>query len=313
MSNLAYIFAGQGSQAIGMGKEFYETSKMAQMMFNEASQRIGVDFSELIFCENDQINETAFTQPAILLVQMVAYKHFREKSLEIKPQYFLGHSLGEFSALCATGAISFGDAIELVHKRGLYMQEACSEIEAGMMVVVGLDDATVESLCDDAFKDGKKVWAANYNQDGQIVVAGLKTDLISLEQTLKDAGAKKTLLLNMSVASHCPLLESAVEKLSPLMEEYIGDNFEAPIISNVTTQPYNTKKEAIQLLKQQLTQPVKYKQSIQAISNEVSIAVEFGNGIVLKGLNRRINRNLKTLNVSDTVSMDKVIEELLKN
>jgi [acyl-carrier-protein] S-malonyltransferase len=179
-----------------------------------------------------------------------------------------------------------------------------------MMAIVGLDDTAVEEICEAAQKEGKKVWPANYNQDGQLVVAGLKPDLASLEQTFKDAGAKRALLLNMSVASHCALLESAVEKLAPLMESYITDNFEAPIISNVTTKPYSTKAEAIELLKQQLTSPVRYKQSILAIADEVESAVEFGNGVVLKGLNRRIAKSLKTLNVAKPEDVVKVKEEL---
>ena len=310
MAKIAMIFAGQGSQAVGMGKDFYENSELAREMFAKAGERIGVDFKELIFEENEKLNETAYTQPAILLVQMVAYKLFKEACPDIKAELFLGHSLGEFSALCASGAIDYVDAVELVHKRGAYMQEACNEIEAGMMAIVGLDDATVEQICADAQADGKKVWPANYNQDGQLVVAGLKPDLASLEATFKEAGAKRALLLNMSVASHCALLESAVPKLGELMETMIQESFEAPIISNVTTQPYSTKAEAVKLLKEQLTSPVKYKQSIQAIAGDVDMAIEFGNGVVLKGLNRRIAKDLKTLNVSDMASLEKVKEEV---
>ena len=310
MSKLAMIFAGQGSQAVGMGKDFYENSKLAREMFEKVGDRIGVDFKELIFEENDKLGQTAYTQPAILLVQMIAYKLFKAECPDVKATYFLGHSLGEFSALCAAGAIDYVDAVELVHNRGKLMQEACEGKDAGMMAIVGLDDASVEKICADAQAAGKQVWPANYNQDGQLVVAGNRADLASLEQTFKDAGAKRAILLDMSVASHCAILEPAVAPLAELMEKYITDNFEAPVISNVTTKPYSTKAEAIQLLKEQLTSPVKYKQSILAIAPEVDMAIEFGNGVVLKGLNRRIAKELKTLNISDTASLEKVKGEV---
>lgn len=310
MSKIAMIFAGQGSQAVGMGQDFYNNSEIAREMFHNASERIGIDFKELIFEENEKLSQTAYTQPAILLVQMIAYKLFSDVCPNLKAELFLGHSLGEFSALCASGAINYIDAVELVHKRGAYMQEACDTIEAGMMVLVGLDDESVEKVCKDAQNTGKKVWPANYNQDGQLVVAGMKSDLISLEQTFKDAGAKRALLLDMSVASHCELLAPAQEPLEELMQKMIRETFSAPIISNVTTSPYSTKADAVTLLKEQLVKPVKYKQSIQAIANSVDLAIEFGNGATLKGLNRRIAKDLKTLNVSDMASLVAVKEEI---
>jgi len=279
-------------------------------MFEKAGERIGVDFKEIIFEENEKLGQTAFTQPAILLVQMIAYKLFTDACPDTKAELFLGHSLGEFSALCASGAIDYLDAIELVHKRGSFMQSACDEIEAGMMAIVGLDDESVEKICSDAQADGKKVWPANYNQDGQLVVAGMKADLSSLEQTFKDAGAKRALLLNMSVASHCDILTPAQEPLAELMNAMVSDNFSAPVVSNVTTKPYSTKADAVALLKDQLVKPVKYKQSILAIAGDVDMAIEFGNGVVLKGLNRRIAKELKTVNISDMASLAKVKEEI---
>ncbi|WP_418640527.1 ACP S-malonyltransferase [Sulfurimonas sp. ST-27] len=310
MKKIAMIFAGQGSQAVGMGKDFYENSETAREMFDKAGERIGVDFKELIFEENEKLGQTAYTQPAILLVQMIAYRLFKEACPDTKAELFLGHSLGEFSALCAAGAIDYVDAVELVHKRGAFMQEACEGKNAGMMAIVGLDDASVEKICSDAQNEGKQVWPANYNQDGQLVVAGNKEDLASLEQTFKEAGAKRALLLNMSVASHCDILAPAQESLAEIMQTQIQENFEAPVISNVTTKPYSTKAEAVDLLKEQLVKPVKYKQSIQAIAPEVDLAIEFGNGVVLKGLNRRIAKELKTLNISDMASLQKVKEEI---
>jgi len=310
MSKIAMIFAGQGSQAVGMGQDFYNNSEVAREMFAKAGERIGVDFKELIFEENEKLGQTAFTQPAILLVQMIAYRLFKEACPETQAELFLGHSLGEFSALCAAGAIDYVDAVELVHKRGSFMQEACSSVNAGMMALVGLDDATVEKVCLEAQAEGKKVWPANYNQDGQLVVAGMKADLESLEQTFKDAGAKRAILLNMSVASHCEILAPAQQPLADLMSSMVNDTFSAPVISNVTTKAYNTKDEAVTLLKEQLVKPVKYKQSIVAIAGDVDMAIEFGNGVTLKGLNRRIVKELKTLNISDMASLEKVAGEV---
>ena len=306
---IAMIFAGQGSQAVGMGKDFYDNSDVAKEMFAKAGERIGVDFKEIIFEENEKLAQTAYTQPAILLVQMVAYRLFQD-ACPTDATLFLGHSLGEFSALCASGAIDYVDAVELVHKRGSLMQSACDEIEAGMMAIVGLDDESVEKICADAQADGKKVWPANYNQDGQLVVAGMKADLASLEQTFKDAGAKRALLLNMSVASHCDILAPAQQPLADIMKNMVKDTFSAPIISNVTMASYTTKDEAVSLLKDQLVKPVKYKQSIQAIAGDVDMAIEFGNGVTLKGLNRRIAKDLTTMNISDMASLSKVVEEI---
>ncbi len=307
---IAMIFPGQGSQTIGMGKSFYDESATAREMFDKAGARIGVDFKALLFEENEQINQTAYTQPAILLVSIIAYKLFQEAHT-VKPALFLGHSLGEISALCATGAMDYLDAVELVHKRGTLMQAACEGIDAGMMAIVGLDDESVDSICTDARnKDNKSVWPANYNQDGQLVIAGLKADLESLESTFKEAGAKRAILLNMSVASHCPLLSSAQEPLRHELEKSLRDPFVADVISNVTEKPYHTKQQAVELVTEQLIRPVRYKQSILAIADDVDMAIEFGNGVLLKGLNRRINKAMTTMNVSDMESLKKVVEAL---
>lgn len=306
---IAMIFPGQGSQSIGMGKSFYENSPLAREMFEKAGERIGVDFTKLLFEENTQLDQTEYTQPAILLVSIIAYKLFQET----KPSdavMFLGHSLGEFSALCASGAIDYVDAVELVHKRGKLMGQACESINAGMMAILGLDDGVVEELCAKANTEGKKVWPANYNQAGQLVVAGIKEDLQAMENVFKEAGAKRALLLNMSIASHCPLLEPAMEPLAEAMASMLNDSFSAPIISNATTKGYSTKDEAIERLKVQLIQPVKYKQSIEAIAGDINMMIEFGNGAVLKGLNKRNAPDVETLGINDMESLAKVCEAL---
>ncbi len=306
---IGMIFPGQGSQSFGMGKSFYEASPLAREMFEKAGARIGVDFTKLLFEENPQLDQTAYTQPAILLVSMIAYKLFQETH-PTTPVLLLGHSLGEFSALCAAGAIDYVDAVELVHKRGALMQSACESIEAGMMAILGLKDDVVEELCVKAQAEGKSVWPANFNQDGQLVVAGLKSDLQAMEGVFKEAGAKRALLLNMSIASHCPLLAPAQEPLAEVMEKMVNDTFIAPIVSNVTTYKYSTKSEAVALLKDQLIKPVKYKQSIEAIAAELDIMIEFGNGTVLKGLNKRNAPDVETVGISDMESLQKVCEAL---
>jgi [acyl-carrier-protein] S-malonyltransferase len=306
---IAMIFPGQGSQTIGMGKSFYENSPLAREMFQKAGERIGVDFTHLLFEENSQLDQTEYTQPAILLISMIAYNLFQE-ARPTEAVMFLGHSLGEFSALCASGAIDYVDAVELVHKRGKLMSQACETINAGMMAILGLDDAVVEELCAIANDEGKKVWPANYNQTGQLVVAGIKEDLQAMESVFKEAGAKRALLLNMSIASHCPLLSSAMEPLGEAMASMVSESFSAPIISNATTGAYSTKEEAIERLKVQLIQPVKYKQSIEAIAGEIDMMIEFGNGAVLKGLNKRNAPDVETVGISDMESLTKVCEAL---
>jgi len=190
------------------------------------------------------------------------------------------------------------------------MGEACEGAGAGMMALVGLDDASVESLCEKLRGEGKKIWAANYNQDGQIVVAGIKADLEATAEEFKAAGAKRAIVLDMSVASHCELLTSAIVKLEPYLHDFITDKFDTNIISNVTAEAYASKDEAFDLLGKQLISPVRYKQSILATSGDVDCFIEFGNGAVLKGLNRKIDKTTPTLNVSDMKTLEETVQEL---
>ncbi len=304
----AFLFAGQGSQKIGMGKDFFDNSEVAKQMVANASERTGIDFENLLFEENNKLAQTEFTQPAILLVATIAHKLFSD-AMDIKPVLSMGHSLGEFSALVASGALDAIDAVELVNLRGKLMAEACATQEVGMLVSLGLSDEVVEAICAEQREAGMKVWAVNYNADGQIVIAGIKKDLEALVPVLKDAKAKRAMLLNMSVASHCPLLESAVAPLVPKLEEMIKDEFIAPVISNVTAEPYNTKAEALELLAQQLVLPVKYKHSIANIDDEVDCYIEFGQGNVLKGLNKKSTKK-PHFNVNDMASLEATIEAI---
>ncbi|MBZ7936110.1 ACP S-malonyltransferase [Campylobacter sp. B0100352/1] len=306
--NIAFIFPGQGSQVAGMGKSFYENSKNAKELLESASDFCKIDFKHLLFEENDQLNKSEFTQPAIVLNSLMAYTALIEQKPDLQAVFSLGHSLGEFSALAVNGALEFLQTLTLVNKRGFFMQEDCSKIEAGMMVVLGLDDQIVEEICKKAQEENKKIFAANYNCDGQIVVAGLKPDLISYENEFKKAGAKRAMLLNMSVASHCPLLENASSKLCIELEKTLKPNFKA-VVSNANAKIYTDKEQALKLLKSQLISPVLYKQSIKNYENEIDYFIEFGAGI-LKGLNKKISskETYSLTNFSDIDEFLKVIK-----
>lgn len=306
----AFLFPGQGSQAIGMGQDFFNNSDVAKQMIEDASQRTGINFEELLFTENDKLEKTEYTQPAILLVSAIAHKLF-ENEMPLKPHYAMGHSLGEFSALVSVGALDAIDAVELVNLRGKLMAQACAGQDVGMMVSLGLDDETVENICAAQREAGMKVWPVNYNAEGQIVIAGIKPDLEKLEPLLKEAKAKRAMLLNMSVASHCPLLEAATAPLAAKLSEVLKDEFNAPVVSNVTAEYYSSKAEALDLLPKQLVSPVLYKQAIAKFDGEVDCYVEFGHGGVLKGLNRKATLKPHFV-VSDMASLHAAIEEISK-
>jgi len=304
----AFIFPGQGSQALGMGQDFFNKSQVAKDMLIEASTQTDIDFTELLFQENMMLGQTEYTQPAILLVGAMAHKLFVDAT-GIKPVLTMGHSLGEFTALVAAGALDAIDAVKLVNLRGQLMAKACSKQEVGMMVSLGLSDEAVEKLCEEQREAGLQVWAVNYNADGQIVIAGIKKDLELFAPMVKEAGAKRAMLLDMSVASHCPLLESASAPLEVKLKEMLKDDFIAPVISNVTAKAYSTKAEALDLLPQQLVKPVLYKHSMANIDGDVDCYIEFGHGSVLKGLNRKATKK-PHFNVSDMASLEATIEAI---
>ncbi|NWF67122.1 MAG: ACP S-malonyltransferase [Campylobacterales bacterium] len=308
MKKVAFIFPGQGSQSIGMGKEFFDNSEMAKNHLEKVSDRLSINFSSILFENNTQLDETEYSQPAILLVSMMAYKLFQER-VSIRPEFVLGHSLGEFSAVCSVDGLDIVDATLLVHKRGLFMKRSCEGKNAGMMAIIGIDDEKLKKCIDEAQFSGKQVWCANYNGDGQVVLAGLKDDLSSIEPILKEYGAKKSVLLNMSVASHCKLLEDAKIDLEKELNIYLKDSFNAPVVSNVNMEKYSKKERAIELLPMQLVNPVLYKQSIKKYEDEVDLFIEFGNGSVLKGLNKRITQK-PTISINSMKSIDEAIELL---
>lgn len=302
----AFIFPGQGSQAIGMGKDFYEDSPLARELFEESSEILKVDMKDMLFNPNDSINQTQFTQPAILLISYISYRLFKKQS-EIAPSVALGHSLGEITANLIAESISFENAIRLVFERGKLMQKVSEGKNAGMAVVIGLDDEILDNFC----KQKGNIWCANFNSDGQCALAGLKADLLNVESEIKSLGAKRFLLLNMSIASHCPLLKDMSADFSGILEQYLSDNFLCDIISNATMESYNDKASAVNLLTKQLTLPVLYKQSIKKIENEVDCFIEFGYGGVLKGLNKRLSTKT-THSIGTMQNLNNILEELSK-
>jgi [acyl-carrier-protein] S-malonyltransferase len=304
----AFIFPGQGSQTIGMGKDFYTNSSKAREILDEASDALGHDLKTVMFEPNELLEKTAYTQPAIFTLSAMATALFKDAT-DLKPQFALGHSLGEFSALHASGALPLSEGVRLVHQRGRLMQLACEGVDAGMMAVLGLDDTDVEFLCSRAREAGAKVWPANYNSTGQIVLAGIKSDLQALEPELKAAGAKRALVLNMSVASHCALLEDIKEPLIKELKNALVNSFEFPVISNVSAKSYQSKEEALSLLADQLTNPVRYKQAIENFDLHVDAYIELGGG-VLKGLNRRISAH-PTHAITDMTTLEEALKAIL--
>lgn len=303
---VSFLFPGQGSQAIGMGKEFYDSYDIAKELFDIASSVLKVNMKDLLFNENNDINKTQFTQPAILLVSYISYILF-SKHNDITPEFALGHSLGEITANMISGSLSFENAIKLVYSRGQLMQKACMNLDAGMAVVIGLEDEVVEDFC----KNKNNIWCANYNGSGQIVLAGSKSALNHIEKDIKSLGAKKFVMLPMSIASHCPLLNSISDEFRDVLNNYLLDSFKFEIISNATMESYNTKNKALDLLTMQLIKPVFYKQSIIKNENRIDCFIEFGYGNVLKGLNKRLSSK-PTYCISNNASLESAISEINK-
>ncbi len=286
----AYVFPGQGAQFVGMGKDLYENSELAKEMFEKANEILGFRITDLMFEGTDEdLRQTNVTQPAIFLHSVILAKTLGD---DFKPDMVAGHSLGEFSALVANGALSFEDGLKLVSQRADAMQKACEIEPSTMAAVLGLEDEKTEEICasiDDV------VVPANYNTNGQIVISGSISGIDKAIEKLTEAGAKRAIKLNVGGAFHSPLMEPAREKLAAAIENTTFNNPICPVYQNVTGTAVNDVNEIKKNLVSQLTAPVKWTQIMKnMIADGAESYTEVGPGKVLQGLLKKIDRKFPT-------------------
>ncbi|MCY7345122.1 MAG: ACP S-malonyltransferase, partial [Pyrinomonadaceae bacterium] len=309
-SKIAFIFPGQGSQSVGMGKNICDNFPAAKQVFEEADDALGFKLSEMCFAGTpEDLALTANTQPAILTVSIAALCAMEAENFP-KPDYVAGHSLGEYSALVAAGAMSFFDAVKIVRRRGEYMQEAVSVGAGAMAAILGLDLATVESACDEA-AGGQVCSPANINSPTQIVIAGDAEAIDRAIEILKNKGAKRAIKLNVSAPFHCALMLPAQEKLATYLRQIDFADLKFPIIENVSAEA-NIKGERVRIaLTEQVSNPVRWNESVEKlVADGVETFVEIGAGKILSGLVKQINRDVRCLSVENPDSLKVSLESL---
>lgn len=287
----AYVFPGQGSQFVGMGKDLYENSPLAKEMFEKANEILGFNITNIMFNGTEEdLKQTKVTQPAIFLHSVILAKTMGDA---FQPDMVAGHSLGEFSALVAAGALSFEDGLKLVLARALAMQKACEKEPSTMAAILNLDDEVVEKICDEI--DGIVV-PANYNCPGQLVISGSVEAVKTACEKLTEVGARRALILPVGGAFHSPLMEPAREELAAAINTTAINSPICPIYQNVNAQAVTNPDEIKQNLIAQLTAPVKWTQTMNNMLKDGATAViEVGPGKVLQGLFKKVNRELETL------------------
>jgi [acyl-carrier-protein] S-malonyltransferase len=310
MSKIAFLFPGQGSQYPGMGRALAESFSAARRVFDTADAALGFPLSRLCFeGPADQLQLTANTQPAILTVSAAAAAVLTGKG--VRPAFVSGHSLGEYSALVAAGAIRLEDAVRLVRRRGQYMQEAVPAGQGAMAALLGIELAAVEAICSEAAQ-GDVVSPANLNSPGQIVIAGHAAAVQRALELANLHGAKKAILLNVSAPFHCALMKPAADRLAVDLALLAIAGPEAQLVNNADAEITRSPAVIRNGLMRQVTAPVRWAESMQnLIAEGVELFIEVGPGKVLSGLMRQIDRNARSLHVEDPASLDEVLAALV--
>lgn len=308
MNKLAFVFPGQGAQAVGMGREFYDHYEVAKKLFEEADEALGYSITKLCFeGPEEELKLTANTQPAILTVSVIAQELLKENG--VAPDIVGGHSLGEYSALVAAGVLSFSDAVVLVHKRGQYMQEAVPVGKGGMAAIIGLDNEVIGKACEEASKEAGAVQPVNFNCPGQTVIAGTTEGVKAAVEKLSAAGAKKAVVLPVSAPFHSTLMKPAAEKLAAELDKVTLSDAKIPVVANYTGKLEQDAAEIKQNLVAQADHPVQWIQCVETMKAfGADTYVEAGPGRTLCGLNRRIDRKLKSLHVENIETLKKVLD-----
>lgn len=305
----AFIFSGQGSQYTGMGKELYDNFECVKAVFDKADSVLDFKVTDMCFGEDERLNETEYTQPALLTMSYAVYKLMSEKGL--KPDYVAGLSLGEYSAHAVSGTMSFEEAVKLVRKRGKFMTEAVPKGEGAMCAVLSLEAEKIQEACNEVSEIGRCM-IANYNAPGQIVIAGDKEAVEKAAELVKEKGAKRAVMLNVSGPFHTSLLKPAADKLNEELSKIELSNMTVPVITNLTAEIVEDKSQVVDILTKQVMNPVKWEQSVKKmIELGVDTFVEMGPGKTLssfvKKAAKEVGADVAIYNVEDLKTLEKAI------